>query len=109
MNLPPFSVVPYHLDTDQGSFDMLKVKCPRKQCGREFWVGRVWGVIGLTIGRTDDPPARVVGRPCPYCSRASAIPDEYQIKPLDPVTVDLVKDTLKKVKDDKRIVRKKRS
>lgn len=102
MNLPPFKVAPYWVDTSDGSFDMLRVTCPRTGCKREFWVGRVWGLIVYVTGRTDDPDARVVGRPCPYCSRASAVPEPFQIDPRAALAA-------REPKTKRRIVRRRKS
>jgi hypothetical protein len=101
VNLPPFKVAPYWVDTGDGSFDMLRVFCPRKGCEREFWVARIWSLIQYVPGRSDDPDARVVGRPCPYCSRAAAIPEPFQIDPRRAKAAH-------KPKPNRRIVRRRR-
>jgi hypothetical protein len=103
MNLPPFEVAPFHIDTNEGSFDMLRVKCPRLSCKREFWVARIWGVITPIVGRTEDPPALVVGRPCPYCSRAAAIPEEFQINTWSGIQEETIQTV---IKTKRRIVRR---
>jgi hypothetical protein len=58
---------------------VLKVTCPRKGCGGEFWVRLKWkkprlGVTARSLGRE-----RVVfiTRSCPYCFAVSRIPRKY--------------------------------
>lgn len=79
--LKEFDVSRFHMDDESGSYDMLKVVCPRKGCGLEHWVPPVWGVIRLVVGRTEDVPARVSGRVCPHCSKTSLVPPKYRIEP----------------------------
>lgn len=74
MSLPEYEVTRMNVDTDKGSTDMLKVVCPRKGCGREHWVESVWRVVVPTSGSSLQPDARPVGRSCPYCWKAAAIP-----------------------------------
>lgn len=81
--LKPFEVEAFDLNDENGARDMLKVVCPRTMCGYDHWVPRHWGVVREVIGRDMDPPARVVGRPCPHCSRASLIPEEFRIYPAE--------------------------
>jgi hypothetical protein len=81
--LQPYIVEAFDVNDEDGSRDMLKVTCQRTMCGYEHWVARHWGVIREVLGRDMDPPARVVGRPCPYCSRASLIPEEFRIFPAE--------------------------
>lgn len=80
--VPDFQITPFHLHEDGvGSYDMLQVRCPRPKCpSPEFWVRRTWAVIRPYQGRADDPPAFVIGRNCPSCSRVSLIPEEHRIK-----------------------------
>jgi hypothetical protein len=76
--LPDYNVTVFNMIEDErGSYDMLEVACPR--CQATFWVGRIWAVIRAVTGRDDDPPSYPHGRPCPHCSRASAIPEDLRV------------------------------
>lgn len=79
--LKTYEVVELVLDTDEGSYDILSVTCPN--CNRAFWVGRVWGTIFPSTGRSDQPDVYVIGRSCPYgdCHKSSFIPEEFRIDP----------------------------
>jgi uncharacterized Zn finger protein (UPF0148 family) len=55
-----FTAQRYHVDDDKGSFDMLKVRCPR--CRLTFWV------LGLWLHRRGGTAC------CPYCGRRGSKP-----------------------------------
>lgn len=78
--LPTFRVERFHIDEPKGSYDMLEVTCPRPGCGLAHWVVGGWTGIQPVEGRPEDPPAKVFGRACPYCFRASAVPPELRTK-----------------------------
>lgn len=75
--LPTFEVERFHIDEPEGSYDMYQVRCSR--CGAVSWFTLLWALIQPVLGREDDPPAHPVGRPCPYCSKVSTIPEELRI------------------------------
>lgn len=79
--LPEFEVKLFHIDEPAGSYDMLEVRCTRTGCGQDHWVGLAWRVLHEVAGRPDELPALIVGRPCPYCSRVSAIPEAWRVFP----------------------------
>lgn len=79
--LPIFGVERLEVDAEDGSTTMLIVNCERKDCGGTFWVPLRWGTIHPVVGRSEDPPARPTGRPCPFCAKASHIPEEFRIYP----------------------------
>jgi hypothetical protein len=77
--LPPYEVQRFHIQDPSGSYDMLEIRCPRKGCpAPRFWVGLGWRVIRPVDGASDKPPAHPVGRTCPACGKASAIPPEWR-------------------------------
>lgn len=97
--LPEFEAKLFHIDEPAGAYDMLEVRCPRKGCGEEFWVKRVWGQLREVSGRSDMPPAVPVGRNCPHCGRVSAIPTEYRLAPPSQLPIN----------DRRRVVKRKKS
>lgn len=76
--LPAYSAERYHVDDEDGSHDMFRVVCPRRGCEGVFWVEPRWTVLRAEQGSSLLPAAFPYGRPCPYCSRASAIPEELR-------------------------------
>lgn len=82
--LEAYAVEEFHVNDESGSYDMMKITCPRRACGESFWAHRGWCVIKGVLGRDMDPPANVIGRPCPYCSRASVVPEEFRIYNAEP-------------------------
>lgn len=78
--LPDYLVERFHMDDENGSYDMLKVECPR--CDGEFWVtpGR-WLTLFAVKGREGEQLALVFGRSCPYCFKTSAVPEDLRIQP----------------------------
>lgn len=79
--LPEFEVKRFHINEPGGSYDMLEVRCSRTGCGLSHWVQGGWAVLREVAGRPEDPPALIIGRPCPYCSRVSAIPEAVRVLP----------------------------
>lgn len=78
MNLPEFEIEELNVEATDGSSSMLIVRCPRRDCGEEFWVSLKWRVlrlVNLTV---------IWGRPCPFCSRAAAIPEAWAVQPKKP-------------------------
>ena len=63
--VPEFAVKRFHIDAEDGSYDMLEVACPRRDCGKSFWVRGSW---------TAPVEGRVNTRPCPWCFRVSWLP-----------------------------------
>lgn len=99
--LPEFGVKLFHIDEPGGKYDMLEVRCPRKECGETFWVPLSWRVLRPVLGSSLLPPARPFGRPCPCCSRAAAVPEEWRRS--DPTDLNAVaKPTRMKVKVKRR-------
>jgi hypothetical protein len=96
MNLPEFTVKRFHIDAAEGSYDMLEVTCPRTGCGRTHWVAASWCAVRYVQGREGEPAARVVGRPCPWCSAASAIPEALRVEPSAPRKKRRVKTRVRK-------------
>jgi hypothetical protein len=63
-----FEVARFHIHEPEGSYDMLEIRCPRKDCRARFWVGLAWALL--------DPPAQ--GRNCVWCGFCSAIPGQSE-------------------------------
>lgn len=89
--LPNYTVTRFHIDEPEGSYDMYEVKCPRSGCGSSHWVPLSWRALREVEGAFGKPPARVYGRPCPHCSKASAIPPELRLAPSQPAKRRVVK------------------
>jgi hypothetical protein len=81
--LPSFYVEPVQVDEADGSTSMYVVTCPRKECGREFWVPLSWAVL-TWVDRDLEGRLFITGRPCPHCSMASAIPEGVRVTPSEP-------------------------
>lgn len=77
--LPVYVVKLFNIDEPGGSYSMLEVTCPRRECGSTFWVRSSWCVIRPVAGASDRPPSRPFGRSCPYCFRAAAIPEDRRV------------------------------
>jgi hypothetical protein len=94
--LPEFEAERYHLDDDDGSHDLLKVRCER--CGSRFWVTLKWKVVAQEGSATDGRGHRT--RPCPYCFKVSWLPGE---------SPDSREPALFKPERPKRVVKRRRS
>lgn len=73
--VPEFLATRFHLDTAEGSYDMLEVACPRTDCKRSFWVSGSWKA---------PVEGRVNTRPCPWCFKVSWLPGQKPVEPGQP-------------------------
>lgn len=63
--MPEWSAERFHLQDEEGSYDMLRLVCPRSGCSGVTWVPASWAV----------PQAGTVNtRGCPHCSRFAWLP-----------------------------------
>lgn len=70
--LPFFEVRLLDINEEEGSYTVLHVTCP--SCRNWFHVPLAWRIRREVKGRDDDPPARIIGAPCPHCSRTARKP-----------------------------------
>lgn len=58
----------------------LVVTCPRDDCNNTFLVHRKWLRPLKRVARATGAEFTIVGRSCPYCFRASRIPERSRIR-----------------------------
>lgn len=63
--LPEWKTTLFHLDSIEGSYDMLEVTCPRSDCEKVFWVRPVWAYPRYS---------KYLTRPCPWCFKTAWLP-----------------------------------
>lgn len=78
MTLPVYGVEIVHVDSEDGSTSRYIVTCPR--CEGEFWVALSWATL-VPVEGAGGQVTLIIGRPCPYCSKAAEIPAEIRIEP----------------------------